>query len=308
MQGPRQVSRVRAGTPVSLIDDRLQPDPDVRVYKPRWRHEVPWRSPLAPFRSGWLHRGLIARLGRREIEARYRASMLGFAWAFIVPAAMVAVYTFIFAVVLQARWSGLGEGTTSFAVFLLSGLILHQYFAECVGRAPGLVVENQNYVTKVVFPLEILPWVAVLVPFLGAAIGFGLLVTLRVLTIGLPAPTILLAPLPFLLLLPMVLGLAWGLAAIGVFVRDLGQAIPVILQAMLFLGPVLYPISVVPAPFATLLYVNPVTVPIELMRALLIGGDVNFVHIAIYALAALFVCWFGYAGFIRLKGAFADVL
>jgi lipopolysaccharide transport system permease protein len=106
----------------------------------------------------------------------------------------------------------------------------------------------------------------------------------------------------------MVLGIVWGLAALGVFIRDLAQAVPLILQAMLFLGPVLYPVSAVPEPFDRLMYLNPITVPVELFRALLIGQPIDTGHIAIYCLCALFVCWLGFSGFMRLRRTFADVL
>lgn len=288
------------------VEPRQAPPSPAVVVRRRGREQ--WPRPWSPCLAAWRNRPLIGRMARREIEARYRASMLGLAWAVLLPIAMVTIYTFVFSVVLQARWPGLGEGSSNFALFALSGLVLHQYFTECVGRAPGLILENQSYVTRVVFPLEILPWVTVLSAVLGAVIGLALLILLRIATDGLPSIGILLAPLPFLLLLPMLLGLVWGLAALGVFIRDLTQAVPVILQAMLFLGPVLYPVSAVPAPFDRLIYLNPITVPVELLRGLLLGQPVQLWHLAAYGCCALGVCWLGFAGFIRLKRTFADVL
>jgi lipopolysaccharide transport system permease protein len=247
-------------------------------------------------------------MAQREILAKYRASMLGLAWAFLLPIAMVSIYTFVFAIVLKARWPSLGEGSTNFALFALSGLVLHQYFSECVARAPGLILENQNYVTKVIFPLEILPWVTVLSSLLGASIGLSLIVLFRIVAEGLPSWTVLLAPVPFLILLPMVLGLVWGLAALGVFVRDLSQGVPVVLQAMLFLGPILYPLEAVPHPFDRVLYLNPITVPVELFRSLLFGWPIQLFPVLIYSLFSALVCWLGFASFTRLKRTFADVL
>jgi lipopolysaccharide transport system permease protein len=247
-------------------------------------------------------------MAQREILGKYRASMLGLAWAFLLPIAMVSIYTFVFAIVLKARWPSLGEGSTNFALFALSGLVLHQYFSECVARAPGLILENQNYVTKVIFPLEILPWVTVLSSLLGASIGLALIVLFRILAEGLPSWTVLLAPLPFLILLPMVLGLVWGLAALGVFIRDLSQGVPVILQAMLFLGPILYPLEAVPHPFDRILYLNPITIPVELFRSLLFGWPIQFIPVLFYSLFSALVCWLEFATFTRLKRTFADVL
>lgn len=276
----------------------------LRLHRRRER----WPAPWAPFLALIQHHQLVVRMTRREIEAKYRTSMLGLAWAFLLPVAMVAIYTFVFSIVLKARWPGLGEGSSNFALFALSGLVLHQYFAECVARAPGLILENQSYVTRVIFPLEILPWVTVLSSILGAAIGLSLIVVFRIVAEGLPPPSLLLAPLPFLMLLPMVLGLVWGLAALGVFIRDLAQAVPLVLQAMLFLGPILYPVAAVPYPFDRLIYLNPITIPVELFRALLLGRSVEFWPVIIYLVLALFVCWLGFASFIRLKRTFPDVL
>lgn len=268
----------------------------------------PWPVLWAPYVALWRNRALVTRMARREIEAKYRTSVLGLAWAFLLPIAMVTIYTFVFSVVFNARWPGLGEGSSNFALFALSGLVLHQYFAECVARAPGLILENQSYVNRVIFPLEILPWITVLSALLGAVIGLSLIILLRIVTEGLPPVSILLAPLPFFMLLLMVLGLVWGLAALGVFIRDLAQAVPLILQAMLFLGPILYPVAAVPAPFDRLIYLNPITVPVELFRALLLGQPINLLPLVIYTCFALFVCWLGFAGFTRMKRTFADVL
>lgn len=280
------------------------PKTTLRLHQRRER----WPTPWAPFVAFLQNYHLVLRMARREIEAKYRTSMLGLAWAFLLPVAMVSIYTFVFSIIFEARWPGLGEGSSNFALFALSGLVLHQYFAECVARAPGLILENQSYVTRVVFPLEILPWVTVLSAILGAAIGLLLIVMFRVVAEGLPPPSLLLAPLPFLMLVPMVLGLVWGLAALGVFIRDLAQAVPLVLQAMLFLGPILYPVAAVPFPFDRLIYLNPITIPVELFRALLLGRTVEFLPVIIYLVVAFLVCWLGFASFTRLKRTFPDVL
>lgn len=112
----------------------------------------------AILQSFWRNRELIAQMTKREVIGRYRGSVMGLAWSFFNPILMLAVYTFVFSVVFKARW-GMGneESKASFAIILFVGMIVHGLFAECVNRAPGLILSNVNYVKKVVFPLVILP-------------------------------------------------------------------------------------------------------------------------------------------------------
>ena len=107
----------------------------------------------SPFCSAWENRALILRLAKREIEARYRGSVLGIVWAFLVPLLMVGVYTFVFSMVFEIRWALPPGGQGAFALLLFSGLILFNLFSECVNRAPGLLLEHVTYIKKVVFPV-----------------------------------------------------------------------------------------------------------------------------------------------------------
>lgn len=265
-------------------------------------------SPFAPFAMLWRQRVLVRRLAARELQARYRSSMLGLAWAVLLPLGMVAVYTFVFAHIMQVRWQGIGGSPEIFAAFLLTGLIVHQLLSECLGRAPGLVIESRNYVTKVVFPLQVLPAVTVASAGVGALIGLAILLALTAATSGPPPWTALLSPLVLLGMAPMLLGLCWLIAAFGVFVRDLAQIMPVVLNALMFLGPVIYPRSAVPEPFDTLILFNPSTVPIEAMRALVFGHPFPTEAAAVYVVVGLVTAGVGFHVFSRLRGAFADVL
>jgi lipopolysaccharide transport system permease protein len=221
---------------------------------------------------------------------------------------MVLMYTFVFGSIFKARWSGIGGSTENMTAFFLAGLIVYQLLSDGVARAPSLVLDNKNYVTRVVFPLEILSLVTVAVALVGAIVGLILLVCLMALTSGTPPTTVLLAPLVLLGMVPMLLGLIWILSAVGVFVRDLGQILPVVLSVLFFLAPVLYPRSSVPEPFDTLVVLNPVTIPIEALRALAFGHPFPWELASIYLIISLIVCWIGLALFLRLRRAFADVL
>ncbi|XXG30351.1 MAG: ABC transporter permease [Ferrovum myxofaciens] len=142
------------------------------------------------------HRVLLRRLARREFEARYRGSILGLAWAVITPVAMMAVYTFVFHSVLAARWPGHAvDDRMGYALNLLAGLIVFNVIAECLGRAPRLILENPSYVKKLVFPVEILPVVALLGAMISASIGCLVLLLIQWTMVGPPSLAILLLPL-----------------------------------------------------------------------------------------------------------------
>jgi lipopolysaccharide transport system permease protein len=247
---------------------------------------------------------------RREVAGRYKGSVLGLAWSFFNPVFMLAVYTFVFSVVFQARWGvDVNEGKTQFAIVLFVGMIVHGLLAEVLNRAPGLILANTNYVKKVVFPIEILPVVS-----MGAAL-FHSLVSLVVLLVacvmfnGYLHWTAILTPLVLLPLIVLTLGLAWMLASLGVFLRDVGQTISIITTVMLFLAPVFYPVSSVPEKVRVFIMANPLTFIIEQAREVLIWGRLpNWLGLGIYTLAAMVVAWAGFAWFQKTRKGFADVL
>jgi lipopolysaccharide transport system permease protein len=261
-------------------------------------------------RNLWKNRELWWRLTEREVLGRYRGSLLGIGWSFITPLAMLAVYTFVFSQVFKARWGGLEQaGPLGFAVNLFAGLIVFNLFSECVNRAPGLVVANPNYVKKVVFPLEVLGSVAV-----GNA-GFHALTSLLILLVfeliafqHLPL-TLLWLPLIWLPLILGSLACTWLLSAAGVFLRDIGQLIGVGLNMLMFLSPIFFPLSALPAKWEPLLQLNPLAQVIEQTRRVAVQGiNPGWGYIFIGTLVALVACELSFRGFQKSKKAFADVL
>jgi len=261
-------------------------------------------------RNLWKNRELWWRLTEREVLGRYRGSLLGIGWSFITPMAMLAVYTFVFSQVFKARWGGLEQaGSLGFAVNLFAGLIVFNLFSECVSRAPGLVTSNPNYVKKVVFPLEVLGCVAV-----GNASFHGLTSLLILLVFELIA----FRHLPFTLLwlpliwLPLILGslaCTWFLSAAGVFLRDIGQLIGVALNMLMFLSPIFFPLSALPAKWQPLLQLNPLAQVIEqTRRAAVQGAHPSAAYIVLATLGTLAACELSFRAFQKSKKAFADVL
>lgn len=266
-------------------------------------------SPKEMVASLWRNRSLITALTKREVVGRYRGSFLGILWSFFNPVFMLAVYTFVFSVVFKARWSGGSESKTEFALILFAGMIVFGLFAECVNRAPGLILANVNYVKKVVFPLEIHPFVA-----LGAA-AFHLLISLLVwllfylIFFGLPHPELLLFPLILLPLALFTLGISLLLASLGTYLRDVGQIVGVITTALMFLTPIFYPISALPTEYQTLLHLNPLTPVIEQTRQALVWGNLPGIEFwGLSLIASAFIAWLGFAWFQKTRKGFADVL
>ncbi|MFN3786333.1 MAG: ABC transporter permease, partial [Thiothrix sp.] len=176
-------------------------------------------------------------MSKRDVLGRYRGSMLGMVWSLVNPLLMLAVYTFVFSVVFQARW---GLDTTerhgSFAVVLFAGLVVHSLLAECVNRAPSLILANANYVKKVVFPLEILPWVTLVSALFHTGISVLVLLMAEFILMQHVPWTVLLLPLVWLPFVIGIMGLGWFLAALGVYVRDVAQITGLITTVLLFMS------------------------------------------------------------------------
>ena len=268
-------------------------------------------NPVALAGSLWRNRYLIWQMSRREVLGRYRGSILGLTWSFFYPVLMLAVYTFVFSVVFRMRWGGLGaaEGKAQFAIILFVGMIVHALLAEVLNRAPTLILSNPSYVKKVVFPLEILPVVAMGSALFHALVSLLVLVMAMLLTGAGISSTALLLPLILLPLVILVLGGAWFLSSLGVYLRDVGQTIGVITTVMLFLAPVFYPIDALPEQYRPWLYLNPLTFVIEQARAVLVWRHApNYPGLVLYWLVAVAVAWGGYLWFQKTRRGFADVL
>ncbi|NWN50102.1 ABC transporter permease [Pseudomonas sp. MAFF 301514] len=264
-------------------------------------------------RSLWVNRQLITQMTRREVVGRYKGSFLGLGWSFLNPLLMLAVYTFVFSVVFRSRWgiaeSGVEESKAMFAVVLFVGMIVYGLFTEILNRAPSLIVGNVNYVKKVVFPLEILPVVAACAALFHALVSLMVWLMAYTLLIGVPHWHVLFLPLVLFPLLVLALGVAWFLAALGVFLRDVGQTVAIITTMMMFLAPVFFPVKNLPPEFQPLIMANPLTFIIEQSRDVLIWGKApDFMGLLQYFIVALVVFWAGYIWFQKMRKGFSDVL
>jgi lipopolysaccharide transport system permease protein len=265
-------------------------------------------SPGAITKSLWRNRELIKASLLREVSARYKGSIFGILWSFLIPLCMLTIYTFVFSEVFKARWQS-NTSRAEFALVLFVGLIVFNFFSECISRAPTLILSNPNYVKKIIFPLEILPCVALGSSLFHAGISLIVWLGAYAILVGVPPVTAIFLPLvlfPFILL---ILGLSWLLASLGVYVRDVGQAIGIVVSALMFMSPIFYPTSSIPADYQFLLYINPVTLVVEQARDILYWGKYpDFLMLGQYSVASFFVASFGFFWFQKTREGFADVL
>lgn len=260
-------------------------------------------------------RSLIWQFARRDVLSRYRGSLLGLGWSFITPLLMLAVYTFVFREVFNARWPSASHGgfaadsNVAFALQVYAGLIMFNLFAEIVVRAPRLVVDQPNLVKKVVFPLEVLPWSALLAGVFHMLVNLAVLAAAVLLLHGGLPVTIVALPFVIAAFLPLLLGLAWLLASLGVYLRDSSQIVGMAITPLMFFSPVFYPMQSLPPRWQPILELNPLTLPIEQIRHVMLDGLwPDWQALLVYTALSSLVAWLGARWFAATRKGFADVL
>jgi lipopolysaccharide transport system permease protein len=274
-------------------------------------HAAHLTSLVAMVKSLWSNRQLIEQMIKREVVGRYQGSAFGLAWSFLNPVFMLVVYTFVFSEIFKSRWGGVGgdDSKTQFALVLFAGMIVLSLFSEVLNRAPALILSNVNYVKKVVFPVEILPVISMGAALFHSFISLAVLLTAFVLFNGYLNWTAIFIPFVMLPLVILTMGLAWMLASVGVFLRDVGQTIGIITTVLMFLSPVFYPATAVPESFRPFIMANPLTFIIEQAREVLIWGHLpNWLGLGIYTVFSIVIAWAGFAWFQKTRKGFADVL
>ncbi|MER2530070.1 MAG: ABC transporter permease [Candidatus Competibacter sp.] len=275
------------------------------------RTTIGWISVLGhASRQVWLQRQLFLKLLRRDFAERYRGSFLGATWSLLLPLLSLLVFTFFFGVIFKMRWTGWGNGSLSdLALILFVGMALYNFLAECLGRAPSLILAHQNYVKNVIFPLEMLPAVMVTSALLTLGVTLSVILLLQ-LTMGTGLTwTVLLLPVMVLPLILFVLGLSWFLSSLGVFIRDIQQLTVPLVQLMMFMSPVFYPVSALPESVRPWLLFNPLALVIEQTRGIvLFGYSPTWIPYLLCLGASSLVALLGAYWFARTRKGFADVL
>jgi lipopolysaccharide transport system permease protein len=266
-------------------------------------------SPTELFQSLRVNHHLIKALTKREVYGRYQGSLIGILWTLINPLLMLLVYSFVFGLVFKARWNNGAESMVEFSLVLFSGLMVFNFFAECIGRAPTTILNNANLVKRVVFPLELLSVITLCSAGFHFLVSFFVWLLAYALIIGIPNASIILAPLALIPLLLITIGLSWILAALGVYFRDVQHLIGPIITALMFMSPIFYSIDSLPENYRCLFQLNPLAESIEIFRGLVYFGKFpNITDLAIYFLFSLLIAFLGFTFFQKTRKGFADVL
>ncbi len=254
-------------------------------------------------------RSLLAELTKREILGRYRGASIGLLWSLISPFLMLMVYTLAFGYILRSRWPGTSGSTADFALILFVGLVVHGFFAECLTRAPQLVLSNPGYVKRVVFPLEILACSMTLTALFHLAMNLVVLVALKWFWHGELYWHMLLLPLVIAPLAILTVAVGWFLSALGVYLRDISQFVGVLATAMLFLSSAIIPLESLPEDYRWVFRANPLTLIIDQAREVVIWGRMpDWTALGIYTACVSGLALLALAFFRRMRGGFADVL
>lgn len=278
----------------------------------KWMRFISLLNPMVMLRSLYKDRELIWNLTKREVKSTYQSSFLGALWTVIVPLMMLLIYTFVFSVVFQAKWSTNSVQETprgEFALILFAGLTPFNFFSAAISKSPALILGVPNYVKKVVFPLEILPIVIVGAAFITSLINIVLILLGCLLVLHRFPIMFLLLPFAYFPLVLITLGLTWFLSSLSVFIRDIGQAIPVIIQVLFFMTPIFYSADRVPYPLRLIVNLNPLSSIIDNFRRILIWNQwIDWGSWGLVTLLSAFLAILGFAWFSATKKAFSDVM
>ena len=252
---------------------------------------------------------LVKKLIVRDIKTKYKGSVLGMFWSWIVPIMMLAVYTFVFSEVFQARWSVDTNDKYQFAMTMFCGLSVFNVMAETMNRSTGLIMQNTNYVKKVMFPLELLPFVTVITAMFNCVVSLVILIVARLVIYKSISPMVLLLLPALIPILIISVGVGLFLSSLSVFLRDMGSIISVIVAVLMYATPVFYSSAAVPEKYRLISNLNPLTYIIENVRRIILYDEwINLQWYISSLITALVFYAIGLLVFKRSKEGFADVL
>lgn len=266
------------------------------------------RAFVYPPLTVWHNRSLIRVMVRRDILGRYRGSFGGVFWTVFNPLLLMLTYFFVFGVVLRSRFEG-DPSRTGFALYFLAGMLPWLAFSEAAGRAPTVMLEHRNFVKKLVFAVETLPFNLVAAGLVSEFFAVVLYVVGLGLARGTVPASILWLPV---LLVPQVMftaGVSWFLAGLGVFFRDLGQINGFLLTLWFFLTPICYPETSLPPEAASVLSKNPMFILVRGYRQVLLEGHAPAWSTMwkLWVVSAIILV-LGHAWFYKLRKSFADII
>ena len=295
-----------------------QPPPDARIMhvvdgKTVEPKDYNWLERLVrfmtrPFTEAWHHRDLIGAILRRELRERFSGSMAGWVWAVAAPIISLLTYTVVFGGAVKLPNNAESNSAMDYALFVFGGLVAFNFFTEMAYRAPSLLHEYAHYIKQTMFPAEMLPIISTLRATTYATIGLVLMLVCQSI-FGSLHWTVLLLPLWFIPFLAFLIGITWLLSAMGAFTRDTAYLMMTIAPVLMFATPVFFSHETLSPTAKLLMYANILTGFIEIIRDLVVFGQIPDVRVIAWTLfVSLFFFWFGYWFFRRQQDAIADVI
>jgi lipopolysaccharide transport system permease protein len=264
---------------------------------------------IKPFSVLIKNKNLIYSLAKKDIISRYRGSFLGILWSFFNPLLMLGLYTFFFRYIFKAKWPNIGDTTADYAVMLFSGLVVHALASDILSRSSGIIANNSNLVKKVVFPIEIMPWVVLVSSTFHTLISLLILYIFYLINGGSFIWTNLFILAIFFPMMVLFTGFSYIISSIGVYIRDIEQLMGTITTLLLFTSTTFFSIETIPQRIKPLLYLNPITQIINDLRNVLVYGKMPSIEsIFIYSVISFLILSLGYTFFNRVKKSFADIL
>ena len=261
----------------------------------------------------WTKFDLLRTLVRRDLEARYKGSVLGNLWSIVNPLSQLLIYTYVFSVVLKVKLTLKGlpaNENVSFGLWLFAGLLPWIAFSTGLTQSASSVIGQPNLVKKVVFPLSLLPLVPILSAFVESSFGLMMLIFFVALSSGTLHTTLALLPLVWIPQLLLTAGFGYLAAGLTVFLRDIPQTLNVILNIWFYATPIVYPITSIPESWRNwVLWLNPVSAIVEIYRDFVLTGEVKHwgeLGLAFAISGIVFIS--GFLVYRKLRPAFADVL
>lgn len=259
--------------------------------------------------AAWRYRHFVLSSVQSEFKIRFARSRLGALWAMLNPLGQVGIFVLVFSEVMAAKLPGMTNDKYAYVIYLLSGMLCWAFFFEVIGRSVGLFVENGNLLKKISFPRVCLPLIVVssalvnnVLLFISILIVFGLLGYV-------PPATIFWVPLLIAINAMLCVGVGLVVGVVNVFVRDVGQVVPVVLQLGFWFTPIVYTPEIIPDSFQSLVSLNPVaTLVIAYQDAILYGNTPQIETLSVLTLAAAAILIFALILFRRASSELVDAL
>jgi lipopolysaccharide transport system permease protein len=269
----------------------------IKIIKPHTERRV--AEDLADI---WANRDLLLVLARREISVRYRQAVIGLLWVLLQPLVTTAVFTTVFVVFVRIPDQG-----QSYPLFAFAGLAVWQYFNRVVGEGGNSLIANSALITKVSFPRLIIPMVAPLAAALDCLIAIIALIVTALFMGANVSWTVIFAPLVILAVALFGYSIALWIAPLNAVYRDVGIALPSVMQVAMYMSPIVYPESLVPEKIRWLFALNPIAVMVDTMRFVVLGTDApSLAGLAVFAILTALLFWGGTRVFRHMEGTLVD--